>query len=342
MSGDSRWNLRRALRLPSTRARVRAAVDEELQFHIEGRAAELIAAGMPRDAALAEARRRFGDYARIEREVEEVARRRSRREAFSDWVEGLGGDLRYGMRSLARQPLFAGTVVVTLTLGIGATAAIFHAVDRVVLHPLPYPNADRIIYLGQLWGKSAPIGAISAGRFQFWHDNSRSFESLGTLQSFSAHLGADDAASSIDGIRVTPEFLRAVGATPEYGRALAPRDYEYGAPPAAMVGHAFWVSRFGGDRGVVGQTMRLDSTTYTIVGVLPEGFEVAELTRSPAVVVPLVFTTDEMASPGANFTTVGRLRRGITTAQLGQDMASVFAAYRNAFPERVEKDDFGV
>jgi putative ABC transport system permease protein len=342
MSDDSRWNLRRALRLPPTRTRVRAAVDEELEFHIEGRAAELIAAGMPRDEAFAEARRRFGDYARIEREVEQLSRRRSRREAFGDWMEGVVGDLRYAIRSLTRQPLFAGAVVLTLTLGIGATAAIFHAVDRVVLHPLPYPNADRIVYLGQQWGKGSPIGAVSAGRFQFWHDNSRSFESLGTSQTFSAQLGADDAAGSIDGIKVTPEFLRTVGATPEFGRPLAPRDYEPGAPATAMLGHSFWMARYGGNHDVIGKTIHLDSTTYAIVGVLPESFEIAELTHSPAVVVPLVFSDDVLASPGANFTAIGRLRAGVTATQLGQDMTSVFASYQRAFPERVEKNDYGI
>ena len=175
-SDRSRWNLHRVFRLPSTRRRVRADVEAELAFHLEGRVEELMREGLGRDEAEREARRRFGDYARIEREVERVTVRLERRRTLRDRIEAIAADLRYSARSLARQPIYVAVVILTLTLGIGATAAIFHAVDRVILHPLPYADAERIVYLGTKWDKGRPTGAVSAGRFQFFHDNSRIFD----------------------------------------------------------------------------------------------------------------------------------------------------------------------
>jgi predicted permease len=337
-----RWNLRRVFRLPSNRSRVRADVDAELAFHLQGRADELMAEGLSRDEAEREARRRFGDYARIGEEVEQLTRHTERRRTLADRLDALGGDVRYALRSLARQPAFASVVVLTLTLGVGATAAIFHAVDRVVLHPLPYPDADRIVFLGTRWGKGIGVGALPAGRFQFWHDHARVFDGLATSQTFDATLGDDESGPSVEGLSVTPDYLRVIGARPMLGRTLAPRDYAHDAPPVALLGHTLWTTRFGEDRNVLGKTIRLDGHGYTIVGVLPASFAIAELETPPAVVTPLVLTPDQLADGGANYTSIGRLRPGVSEAQIASDMESVFAEWREAFPDHVEPDDHGV
>src|SRR5437764_2249528 len=124
MCGSKRWNLRRVFRLPSTRARRRAEVDAELAFHLEGRVEELMARGLTRDEAEREAHRRFGDVASIERDLERVSQRAERRRTVGDHLEALAADLRFAARSLTREPIFTAGVVLTLTLGIGATASI--------------------------------------------------------------------------------------------------------------------------------------------------------------------------------------------------------------------------
>jgi len=172
--------LRRVFRLPTNAARVRADVDAELEFHIEGRVDELMATGMSHAAAEHEARRRFGDYRRIEAEVERVDRSRAQRRSFVERGQEIASDVRYAVRSLARQPMFAAVVVATLTIGIGATAAIFHAVDRVVLHPLPYPDADRIVFLSLARAGGSGMGSLQAGRYQFWQDQSRILDRMAT------------------------------------------------------------------------------------------------------------------------------------------------------------------
>lgn len=337
--GDRRWNLRRVFRLPSTRRRLHADVEAELAFHLQGRVEELMRDGLTRDAAEREARRRFGDYARIEREVEQMTMRSERRRSIRDRIGDVASDFRYAARSLARQPVYAGVVVLTLTLGVGAAAAMFHAVDRVVLHPLPYPDAERIVYLGTRWGKNPPIGAVAPGRFQFFHDNSRIFDGFATFRTVDAQLGDDDSGTPVEAARVTSEFLTVLGTKVILGRGLAARDYEVGAPPVAILGHAVWATRFGADSGIVGRTIHLDGQPYTVVGVTPESFEVVEMSSSPAVVLPLVLSAEDLAERGANYTTIGRLRRGVSDAQIRSDIASVSAAYRRQFPERVEKDE---
>ena len=334
--------LRRLFRLPSTPARVRAAVSQELEFHIAGRIEELIASGMSRDEAEREARRRFGDYRRIESEVERLDLGSHRRRTLVDHIETLAADVPYSLRTLARQPMFAGVVIVTLTLGISGTSAIFHAVDRIVLHPLPYPDPERIVFLGWQWVKGGTSGSLSPRKFEFWHEQSRAFDGLATSQWFQAAVGNDDTGSPVDGKRITAEYLHVLGATPETGRAFSMDDFRPDAPSVAILGHALWTSRFGADRRLIGKPIRLDGRPYTVVGVMPESFEVAESGEQPQILVPLVFTQAQLEDGGNNYNVIARLKPGITEPQLKADMSAVFAKYRTAFPALLEKDDLGV
>lgn len=340
MTSLERWNLRRVFRLPSTDQRLSDDVDAELEFHIRGRIEELMAQGLSHDDAAREARSRFGDFSRIQKEVGDVSRRAERRHTLAERLSGLAGDARYVARSLLKQPVFSVVVVLTMTLGIGAAAAMYHAVDRVVLRPLPYADPDAIVYLGTRWGKGMPTGALPPGRFQFWHDHSRVFDGLAAYTDFDATLGNDEGI--VPAVAVTPDFFHVLHATTLLGRGLAARDYAPAAPPVAVLGRGLWLTRFGGDPNVIGHTIRLNDTTYTIVGVMPASFEIAELPAPPGVLVPLVFSQAQLAEKGANYTAVGRLAPGISAARISADMASVFARFHEAFPDFVDGNDFGV
>src|SRR5262249_26954488 len=155
---DDRWRaVRRVFRLPATKDRLRAELDAELRFHIDGRADDLMEReGLTRDAAEREAKRRFGDVSAYRAETRSIDDTMLDRRRRMDLIETIRRETRHSARSLARTPAFSLIVVLTLSLGLGAATAIFTLLDRVVLRPLPYPNADRLIHIGSLWPKVFP------------------------------------------------------------------------------------------------------------------------------------------------------------------------------------------
>lgn len=338
---SDRWpGLRRVFRASSGTRQTRADVDAELAFHLEGRIDELMASGMPRAEAEREARTRFGDLARIESEVERLDRARRRRRSMRDRLETLLSDIRFAIRSVVRQPVFALAVVATMTLGAGSMAAIFHAIDRIVLHPVPYPDADRIVYLGMRRAYGLDAGAVTSRRFHFWREESRVFDGLATSRSFDATLDGVES-DVLTGLRITTDYLGVVGARVSTGRGFLSTDYAANATPAAIISDGLWNRKFGGDRDVVGRTLRLNDTQYTVIGVLPANFEIAEESKTPDVMVPLIFAPAQIDDGGANYTAIGKLRPNLTEAQVDADMSAVFARYRQTYPG-VEADDRGV
>jgi predicted permease len=243
---------------------------------------------------------------------------------------------------LLREPLFSIVVIVTLALGMTSTSAMFHAVDRALLHPVPYPDPDRIVYLGWIWMRGSGAGALSARKFAFWHDESRVFDGLATSRTFEAQLGADADGPFVRGMSITADYFRAIGVTPEYGRAFSADEYKVGAPPVVILGNDLWRAQFGGDQRVMGREIRLGGKPYVVVGVMPPTFEVAEASEWTQVVTPLSLTPAQLADGGNNYIVIGRLRPSVTVPQATADMTRVFAAFGAAFPGAVEKFDGGV
>jgi putative ABC transport system permease protein len=339
---EHKWpGLRRVFRIAGIR-QVQSDVSDELGFHIQGRSDELVAGGMARDEAESEARRRFGDYRRIESEVERFDRDVHRRRTMADRFDALRIDLRYTIRMLRRQPIFAVVVIATLTLGISATAAIYHAVDRIVLHPLPYPHPERIVYLGWNWERGNYANALSPRKFEFWQKESRAFEGIATSKGFEAVVGDDATGPTARGMRITAGYLDVIGMRPVLGRAFSKEEFTSAAPQVAILSQALWMSQFGGDRAAIGRSIRLDGHPYTVIGVMPASFEVAESTEWAQVLVPLVFTPEQLADGGNNYTVIARLRAEVSPTQIDADMGRVFADYRAAYPETSQKDDRGV
>ncbi|MEP6495422.1 MAG: ABC transporter permease [bacterium] len=336
--------LRRVFRLPLGKRRVRADVDAELDFHIQGRIEQLMAGGMSRDHAEAETRRLFGDYTRIEAEMEHIDSAMNRRRSFIERAEALAADIKYAARALWLQPVFSSIVILTLTIGIGATTAIFHVVDRAVLRPLPYPEPENIVYLGWSFGtgKGSGTGAISPRKFVFWHAQSRVFDGLAATRAFGGTLGSGPTATSVQGLRVTDDFFRVVGIHPSRGRAFNTEDFAAGAPAVVILGHSVWMTRFGGDSAIIGRVIRIDDTPYTVIGLMSASFELAEQTDWSQFLAPLRFTDEDLADGGNNYMTMGRLRRGNTPAQVAQDMALVFDRFRAVYPEINKQPDRGM
>ena len=249
------------------RRSVKADVDEELKVHIEMRIDELVAGGMTRDDARAEAMRQFGDleatreYCRKQDEERETVMQRTL--WFQDFVQ----DLRIGIRSLLRAPVLTLTIIVTVGLGLGATAAIFSAVSAALLRPLPYAEPQNLV---RIYTDTPPF------KFRFSVADYLAFTEQQTR--FTSHATYTDRAMSFDN-GSTAELLRArvvswaffsvLGIHPMLGRDFSEPDGKPGTPQVAIAGYTFWQQRLGGRADAVGKPVRLDGADYTLIGVMP-------------------------------------------------------------------------
>jgi predicted permease len=189
-------------------------------------------------------------------------------------METLARDLRFALRSLARRPGFAAVVVVTLALGIGTMTAVFAFAHSILLRPFPYADPDRLVRVFTvLTSESGRETGSSLLDVEDWARESRSFESIGAYVEFDSEVRGDGPAQAVSLAQLNAGALRAPGVQPILGRLFLPEeDRPGGDAHKAVIGHALWRSRFGGDPGVIGRTLRTSLATFTIVGVMPAGF----------------------------------------------------------------------
>ncbi len=189
-------------------------------------------------------------------------------------MEGLWQDLRHGARLLRRNPGFTVTATLALALGIGATSAIFSAVNSVMLRPFPYEEPDRLVVV---WEQNLEAGMrimyASAPNYADWRDQQQVFSDLGAYRETRFLLETEGPSVPVEGTRVTASTLATLGVGPAAGRLFNSEDDLPGAAPVALVSHGFWQSRFGGDAGIVGRSIRLDGVTHTVIGVMPSDFD---------------------------------------------------------------------
>lgn len=208
-------------------------------------------------------------------------RRTPNREAI---MSTLFHDIRFAMRNLASRPGFLGAAVLTLGLGIGATTSIFSVVNGILLRPLPYPEADRLVNVWQIDYEfmESPNPGLRAWADRFpasmpiiddWVElTPHLFDGVGGYASTMATRRRDGRVEEVPGMRTTSGVWRALGVAPVLGRVFGPADDRIGAPPGVILAHDYWRQTFGGDSTVVGRTLELDNTVYTVVGVMPGGF----------------------------------------------------------------------
>ena len=178
-------------------------------------------------------------------------------------------DLRYAFRTLIKNPGFATVAVLTLALGIGANTAVFSVIDSVVLRPLPFANANRLVWINGKFALS-DLADVSPPDFRDYRTSNQSFDRV-------VALGNDPSPSNLSGDRseqvlvstVTANFFEALGITPLAGRDFTQADEQFNLPQVVILGHGIWVHSFGADPSIVGKTIRLDGMGATVVGVLP-------------------------------------------------------------------------
>lgn len=248
-------------------------------------------------------------------------------------IEMLVQDLTYAIRTLVRRPGFAILAVLTLALGIGANAAMFSAVRAVLLRPLPFPDAANLMQISstQVANPSVPGGSVSPPDFHDWRQQSASFQEMAAISVGSVPFIGHGAAEQIPSAMVTGGFFDVLGVPALFGRALSVEDDGPAGPATVVMAHTLWIRRFGGNPGVIGETMVLDGTPRRIVGVMPPGFAYP---LGSELWLPLRFTANELATQrGAQYLDViARLETGVTRDAAQAEMAQIVARLAAAYP----------
>ncbi|MBP7776256.1 MAG: ABC transporter permease [Acidobacteria bacterium] len=244
-------------------------------------------------------------------------------------------DLRYALRGLRRQPLFTLVAVLTLAIGIGANTAIFSLLYQVLLRPLPYADADRLVFV---WN-SYPLGnlpqaSVSIPDYLDRRADAPAIEDATLFTQRSVSLAEGGSPEQVRALRVTPSFFSTLGRAPMLGRAFAAGDDTIGADQFAILTYGLWNSRFAADDGVVGRDIRLDGVAYRVVGVLPPDLELPA--RDIALLVPFSFTPEQMSDQGrgSEFSAmIARLAPGATREQLDTQMKTIISRNLDRLPQ---------
>ena len=313
-------HLWRRLRMLFGGARFDRELDEEMRLHLELRAEEAAARGLPPDEAQAAARRRFGNPTAL--------RERSRDAWGWRWLDDLARDLRYGLRALRRGPGFAFVVVLTLALGIGANTAILSVVDAVLLRPLPYAAPDRLVVL--LHDGHNPVAPAN---FLDWRAQAASFQQMAAAEYWTPNLAGVDRPEQVDALRLTADMWPLLGVAPALGRTFTADETRPGAPPVVVLTWQGWQRRFAGSPDVLGRSVELDGVRHTIVGVMPRDFQFAPfwVTRAE-LFAPLSLAERANRRKGNSLRVFARLRDGTTLAQARGEIARITARLEQSFP----------
>jgi putative ABC transport system permease protein len=306
---------------------------EELANHLAARHADLVAAGLSDDEAFARA------LEDVRPEILLPGLRASERRAppgppvlgagRASLLGGLARDLRHGLRLLVRQPGFTAVTVLTLGLGIGAVTAVFSAIDAVMLRQLPFPGADRLVRIDERnLSRGWTNFGVSYPNFLDWRQQSRSFAAMAGELGTGLTLTSLGDAEVVSASRVSRDFFAVAGARPALGRGFSEAEDRPGGPPVAIVGHAFWRQRLGGDAAALGRTLVLDGIPHTIVGVAPDwlDWDQAQL------FVPLQPDPTRRRNDH-RLHVIGRLADGVSAAAAGIEMDGIAARLAAAYPE---------
>jgi putative ABC transport system permease protein len=331
MTGDSspntpRW--RRYLRF--WRSNIRADVEDEFQFHVHERIDELVALGMDPQTARAEARRRFGDIERVKETCRTLAQQQEADMRRAEALDVLRQDVVYALRTMRSNVSFTAAIVLTLALGIGATTAIFSVVNAVLLRPLPYVDADRMVIIFERFGDGR--GNASVGHYHDWAEQSRSFTAMSAFQ-FRTYTVADGEPTRIVGARVTPSFFQTGYMRPLLGRYFLPNETE--ASRVVVLSYPLWQSRYAGDPGIVGKQITLNGEKHTAIGVTPAAYTLTTLDEK--LWVPLTFAPAMRTNYGAHFLTVfAKLKPNVTLAQAQGEVERITEDIRRREPENMK------
>jgi len=301
----------------------------ELEAHVQMRVDDAVRQGVPPEQARREALQRLGG---LEQTKERVRDRRG-----IPLLEVVAQDVRYGLRILRKNPVFTAVAVATLGLGVGANTALFSVVNGVLLNPLPYPHADRLVTLHE----SKPnfdAGSLSYPNFRDWQKDNRTFSAMAVMRGSSFSLLGRGEPEQLRGQFITSDFFSILGVKPVRGRFFARGEDGIGGKPLAVISAELWRRKFSGAPDIVGSAMVLDGKDYAIVGVVPAGFDLMlRNTNRTDVYLPIGQWGNpllENRAAGLGIHGIGRLRPGVALATARADMSRVARNLAVAYPDK--------
>jgi predicted permease len=246
-------------------------------------------------------------------------------------------DLRHAWRSLRRTPVITATAILTLALGVGASTAVFSVVHAVLLRPLPYPEADKLVELFEANRRDGTAMRVSALNYLSWAEHSKSFKAIAAFGSIGRTLTGDGEPELLGGTVVTASLFHVLGVPPIVGRPLQPEDEHRASPRVVILGEPLWQRRFGGDHRIVGRSITLDGERHQVIGVMPATFR--EVGRAQAtgtagaqIILPMVIDRAQENRGNHTLRVVGRLSPGVPLARARSEMAAVAAGLEQEFP----------
>lgn len=302
------------------RRRLESELDGEVIAHLELAERDALKAGLSPEEARRAARQAFGSIDRIKEEHRDS---RSVR-----WIDTLSKDMRYGVKLLVRDPLFAFVTISVMAIGIGANTAMFSIMDAALLKPLPYPEPERIVRVWEAPTATSRNG-LSTLNFLDWKRLSKSFEALSAIRGLTVALTGEGEPQRVDGMLVSSDYFDVFGIKPMLGRTFLPREDQYGASPVIILSNAAWKARFASDPNILHRTVIFDGEAHEIIGVMPpgsfdrEGFSFWK---------PIMFAPDQMTRDYHWISAVGRLRRGVTLEQAQAEMRAISTSLSSVQP----------
>ena len=315
------------LRQLFSRRRLYEDLSHEMQQHLEEKVEELVAAGMPRAEAAAAARRQFGNVTIMEEDSRTVWRWLS--------LENFLADVRYGLRMLRHNPVFTTVALLTIAIGIGANAAVFSVVNSVLLKPLNYPKSEELVSLHQTAPGAAGLAdfenglLLSPSMYFTYAEQNRTFQSMGVWGTDISNVTGLAEPEQVRAVVVSDGVLQSLGVAPEEGRWLSAEDQVPRGPQRVVLSYGYWQARFGGDRGVIGRNVTIDSRPNEVVGVMPKGFRFADTDFD--LIEPLQFDRGKLILAGFGFQGIARLKAGTTIAQANADLARMVPIWMNSW-----------
>jgi len=318
-----RWLAR--LKEPLLRGRVDGELELELEAHVAMLTDDNVRAGLQPDEARRRARIALGGLECIKENCRDAQRPR--------WVDDIWHDFRYALRMLRNSPGFTLTIVAILAFGIGANTAVFSVVNAVLLQPLPYANADRIVAFANPTRGEPPnelgVKQVSIPNFEDWRAQSSSFEAMAYYSAGEGAVMSGSAAEYVRGADVSAQFFRVFGVEPVLGRLFNPEEIKAGNT-ALMISYSYWQSHFGGSTQALGRTVRVYGKPVPVVGVLPPGFSFPDKTE---IWLPHEKTDLMNSRESQNDLAVGRLKPNVSPGQAQAEMKVIARRLEQQFPK---------
>jgi predicted permease len=311
---------------------------EEIDSYVRIETDDNVARGMPYDEAYAAAIRKFGNGAQIREEIYRMN--------TLTFLDTLVRDVRYGLRMMARSPLFTAAALLTLAIGIGANAGVFSVVNSVLVRPLRYPKAEQLVALHQDAPGAAGLAnasdglALSPSMYFTYAEQNRTFQALGVWVPGTANVTGLAEPEQVRTVTVSDGVLQALAVPPAAGRWLLPsdqvpqaRDPEplsfTGRSSTVMLGYGYWQRHFGGERSAIGRTIVADSLPRQIVGVMPRGFRIVK--AEPDLILPMAFDRSRLILAAFGYNGIGRLKPGLTLTEANADLARLIPVWMDSW-----------